>query len=229
MSASKPINETISASQLAKLVGATEDVFPQKHRNKDGSVDLLKALQCVWEYGEDKCNFISTADLAGLVNLTPSRIRQMIATGEIERDASGRLPYTKTLKAMARIYQERASEGDSPLSVSKRQKHGLELQLLRLKVKKIEDRFITREAADRAWFHIVRKAREKFAGLAKEISPELMRLKSEAQLEEFTQRRVDQYLEELSRPTDYVDAPGNPNGAITADYTRTKQDNESKI
>jgi hypothetical protein len=201
-------SQTITITKLCSVLDASEDdilrAIGAKRCRRDKTIDMRTVIQCLWK----AAHFTSTANLAEMMSVSSSRVKQLIADGSLSVDAEGRLPLASAIRSAINIFRERAGDGKTKLSISKQETRDLQNRLLLLRVSREEGRSISLEDATKAWSHLLLLARGKFLRVGNKLAPLLVFCKTELELQAAVDREIGECLSELSRPVSYD--PSNP-------------------
>ena len=146
---------------------------------------------------------ISGERLCTLTGLTDRRHRQLAANGYFPSPIKGQYQLTPTIQGMFRYYRELQGRSNDEFALERLRKTRAEANLAELKLSRERKESLDAPSVFKAWENIILTMRQKLLSLPSKISPRLVYLEGQQEVEQELEKEITEALVDLSKPIAY--------------------------
>lgn len=146
---------------------------------------------------------ISSEMLCTLTGLSDRRHRQLAKDGYFPPPINGQYQLTSTLQGMFRYYREQMNKGSDEYALERLRKTRTEANLAEIRLAKERKDALDRKSVLETWENIVMVIRQRLLSLPSKISPRLVYIDEQADIETEIDKEIVDALSDLSKPISY--------------------------
>ena len=146
---------------------------------------------------------ISNERLCTLTGLSDRRHRQLADDGYFPPPIKGQYQLTPTIQGMFRYYRELQNRGNDEFAMERLRKTRAEANLAELKLSRERKESLEAQSVFKAWENILLTLRQKLLALPTKISPRIVYLNEQHEIEKELEQEITEALVDLSKPVAY--------------------------
>ena len=146
---------------------------------------------------------ISGEELCSITGLSDRRHRQLAEEGYFPPPIKGQYQFEATLQGMFQHFRDQLNRGQDELSIERLRKTRAEANLAELRLARERKESLDAKSVFKAWENILLTLRQKILSLPSKVSPRLVYLEHQHDIEKELEKEVTEALVDLSKPVAY--------------------------
>ncbi len=151
----------------------------------------------------DNIQTIPAEQLCTLTGLSDRRHRQLAKDGYFPSPINGQYQLTLTLQGMFRYYREQQNKGNDEFAMERIRKTRTEANLAEIRLAKERKDALDRKSVLETWENVVMVIRQRLLSLPSKLSPRLVFIDGQGEIEKELDREIVEALSDLSKPITY--------------------------
>lgn len=168
-------------------------------------IEVLQSQHRLLQDHED-IDRLPAEKLCEITTLSDRRHRQLADEGYFPPPINGVYQMTATLRGLVRYLREQATKAESCMEEEKLKKLKADRRLAELDLQKKRKDALDAESVFKVWEGIILTIRQKLLALPSKLSPRLVYIEQQAEIENELERELSEALVDLSKPVTYQQA-----------------------